>query len=183
MTVSNYTLAHELPHLFPGLREVVSCPECQTPESVFSVIQHLNDFHSGWSRERIADWLESLDTDLNMIEGEKYDSAIADINQNRDLLEQRPGYSPATQALAHAVVTQAEAKMYASILAGPLPTPWSGQTQEELLKERINDALQNGIVKVQESLTQLGESCASALEAIQKFAINYEEIVKKEQTT
>lgn len=32
--------------------------------SISSMILHLNDFHE-WSREQIADWLESLDIDLS----------------------------------------------------------------------------------------------------------------------
>lgn len=179
MTVSNYTLAHELSSLFPGLREVVSCPECQNPESVFSVIQHLNDYHSGWSRERIADWLETLDTNLTMIEGEKYDEALANIHKDREQMLSR---SPAQ--LGDVLLSSAKSPnpLFAKAWLDEIQaTTWTGKSEEELLKERLGDALQVGLTKVQESLTQLGDQCATALEAIQKFTINYEEIVKKEQ--
>ena len=36
---------------------------CGWTDSVWSMIQHLNDDHK-WSRERIADWLDTLDVDL-----------------------------------------------------------------------------------------------------------------------
>ena len=43
----------------------VDCPVKTTRESsISSMILHLNDFHE-WSREQIADWLESLDIDLS----------------------------------------------------------------------------------------------------------------------
>lgn len=63
----------------PGLADADStCPECapgecamgshgivhwDTPQPLTTVIMHLNDHHY-WSRERIADWLETKDWDL-----------------------------------------------------------------------------------------------------------------------
>lgn len=38
-------------------------PEFRINDSLSNVIIHLNDGH-GWSRERIADWLDTLDADL-----------------------------------------------------------------------------------------------------------------------
>jgi hypothetical protein len=44
---------------------VVSCNWGETEGTVANVIMHLNDHHHGtWSREKIADWLETLDIDL-----------------------------------------------------------------------------------------------------------------------
>lgn len=70
-----------IPDINTGVRYPCSCAEVDDGEdtpSVWYVIQHLNDAHnpkgfgiSGppedpWSRERIADWLESLDLNLNI---------------------------------------------------------------------------------------------------------------------
>jgi hypothetical protein len=59
----------------PGIKQVVTCPACKngeikgitnseymatTGESLMSVIIHLNDRHK-WTREAIADWIETLD--------------------------------------------------------------------------------------------------------------------------
>lgn len=59
----------DLTWLLPGLRKWFSCPACPVhdstfpPGELFGVVTHLNDLHR-WSRERIADWLETLDVDL-----------------------------------------------------------------------------------------------------------------------
>lgn len=48
---------------FPVLAVQVSCcPQCGThcAETVDSVVPHLNDSHE-WTRERIADWVESIE--------------------------------------------------------------------------------------------------------------------------
>ena len=45
----------------------VACPECQGTGfgPLSNLIPHINDHHK-WSRERIADWLETLDVDLTV---------------------------------------------------------------------------------------------------------------------
>jgi hypothetical protein len=51
---------------FPETMEtVLDCPAACVASgyTLWSLIQHLNDSHK-WSRERIADWLETLDVDL-----------------------------------------------------------------------------------------------------------------------
>lgn len=53
----------------PGLRAVTRCPaeatgtSCETKRLLWGVVIHLNDVHE-WSRDTIADWLETLDIDL-----------------------------------------------------------------------------------------------------------------------
>lgn len=61
-----------LKKLFPALSETVKCPKCATLDKSCSrtldrMIIHLNDEHN-WTREQVADWLESLDIDLGMKE-------------------------------------------------------------------------------------------------------------------
>lgn len=61
-----------LKKLFPALNEQASCPACaklddKTTGTIDKMIIHLNDVHT-WTREAIADWLESLDVDLGMKE-------------------------------------------------------------------------------------------------------------------
>lgn len=61
--------AEGLKKMIPGLREEFSCPHktCTNvymeQNKLFVLIQHVNDAHK-WTREEIADWLESLDVDL-----------------------------------------------------------------------------------------------------------------------
>lgn len=47
--------------------ELVSCPSCEGSYiiSLGEMIQHLNDSPHNWSRESIADWIETLDIDIN----------------------------------------------------------------------------------------------------------------------
>lgn len=48
-----------LRELFPELNTtLVSCPACPCSAYLGSLLIHLNDDH-GWSRESIADWLET----------------------------------------------------------------------------------------------------------------------------
>lgn len=60
-------VTHALFDAIPGFAQMKQmCPECTaygTDGSLRSTIIHLNDHHK-WTRERIADWLETLDHDL-----------------------------------------------------------------------------------------------------------------------
>jgi len=61
-----------LKKLFPALNEQATCPACaklddNTTGTIDKMIIHLNDVHT-WTREAVADWLESLDVDLGMKE-------------------------------------------------------------------------------------------------------------------
>lgn len=49
----------------PGSGLYGSCPPAVTPARIAKVIVHLNDHHC-WTREQIADWLETLDLDLTV---------------------------------------------------------------------------------------------------------------------
>jgi hypothetical protein len=49
--------------LIPDVRETVGCPGCNHKDPVYEMIQHVNDHHR-WSREKIADWIETLELDL-----------------------------------------------------------------------------------------------------------------------
>lgn len=46
----------------PGINEAVKHPLTGDTHSLWSVIINLNDIHH-WTRERIADWVETLDID------------------------------------------------------------------------------------------------------------------------
>lgn len=59
--------------LFPGLDDLLGCPLCNNDgSSLTNTIIHLNDDHK-WSRERIADWLETLPVDLTLVSASKGD--------------------------------------------------------------------------------------------------------------
>lgn len=55
----------------PGIEDIdVPCPACvdsltHTPTNILIMIVMLNDDHH-WTREQIADWLDSLDEDLTL---------------------------------------------------------------------------------------------------------------------
>lgn len=51
----------ELMRHWPVLAKRTSCPECRKHDEVaIGTVWHLNDEHK-WSRERIADWVESIE--------------------------------------------------------------------------------------------------------------------------
>lgn len=62
-TISSFAAYNILKNRFPILREEVRCEsnpsKCRTGD-VCEVIYHLND-GDGWSRERIADWVEQVE--------------------------------------------------------------------------------------------------------------------------
>lgn len=43
----------------PDMQETLRCPACVASGTLYTTIQHINDFHE-WSREEIADWLDTL---------------------------------------------------------------------------------------------------------------------------
>lgn len=61
--------------VLPGLSASVTCPECSTAGTLDSVIIHVNDGHH-WTRERIADWLDTLDVDLTFPVPDKIPSHV-----------------------------------------------------------------------------------------------------------
>ena len=71
-TQSNTTLKFLAEH-FNGISDKATCPECKEnpygahvpKRALYDIIMHLNDNHK-WTRERIADWLETLDIDTTM---------------------------------------------------------------------------------------------------------------------
>lgn len=63
-TSSNGVLNY-LTERLPDARAYVTCPVCQSRDSVLQRVIHLNDVHN-WTREAIADWLDTLDLDLRI---------------------------------------------------------------------------------------------------------------------
>ena len=64
-----------LREMFPQLVEPIACPSCQSTQSQHLpgpptlteiMVDHLNDQH-GWTREQIADWLDTLPPDLTKL--------------------------------------------------------------------------------------------------------------------
>lgn len=81
--VASESAQSKLKAALPSLSNEVACPtpdsdrfnfgeDCASRLSLWYMIQHLNDFHE-WSREQIADWLESLDEDITFQIGVDYD--------------------------------------------------------------------------------------------------------------
>jgi len=64
--------AHELFNSVPGLKEKVKCPKCHVTRDLFNLIQHINDNPDShhMTRNDIADWLESLDVNLEIQMGD-----------------------------------------------------------------------------------------------------------------
>lgn len=63
--VHGHTITRDLSTYIPGVRAIVECPKCGPGHAseIINMVQHLNDT-CGYSREQIADWLETLDVDL-----------------------------------------------------------------------------------------------------------------------
>jgi len=57
----------KLSKLLPTLKSPTKCPQCKIENILERQIIHLNDTHK-WTREAIADWLESLDLDIEFKE-------------------------------------------------------------------------------------------------------------------
>lgn len=63
-SVSGSTVTRGLLDVLPNLEGTVAYPcECRGPGALRDAIVHLNDSHR-WTREQVADWLETLDLDL-----------------------------------------------------------------------------------------------------------------------
>ena len=67
--VNGQTVVRDLTKFIPGLKAREECPVpgCYAVDSVLNLVQHLNDHSHQWSREKIADWLETLDVDLSFL--------------------------------------------------------------------------------------------------------------------
>ena len=57
------SIVDELARILPNVRAEVRHPVAKCPERLDRIIVSLNDAH-GWTREQIADWLDTLDLDL-----------------------------------------------------------------------------------------------------------------------
>jgi hypothetical protein len=57
----------------PGILEEKDCPWCHEIDTLWEIIQHMNDEHRA-SRESIADWLDTLDVDITFQIGEQNDN-------------------------------------------------------------------------------------------------------------
>lgn len=69
-TVSYYPpMVADLSLIFPAILASSQCPVpdegCGGDDDIWSLVVHLNDFHK-WSREKVADWLDTLNMDLTL---------------------------------------------------------------------------------------------------------------------
>ena len=65
-STKSYSSPSTLSRSLPGVKEKATCPGCKgnpTEVDIWSLVQHLNDTHR-WTRNEIADWLETLDIDM-----------------------------------------------------------------------------------------------------------------------
>lgn len=67
------SVVDQLAKLCPDIKKIrVKCPAAKdcgssyTPSYISDLVQHLNDSQHNWSREQIADWLETLDADIQL---------------------------------------------------------------------------------------------------------------------
>lgn len=68
--IDEHSTVKQLKEVFPGLDHETPCPasECYLEKKSIKLsvlIPHLNDSSHNWSREKIADWLETLDININ----------------------------------------------------------------------------------------------------------------------
>lgn len=50
----------QLPNIMTPVQSPCACPAWTANDRLWNVIQHLNDKHTEWTREKIADWLDEL---------------------------------------------------------------------------------------------------------------------------
>lgn len=92
--VDGHLVITDLKRVLPGLKTKVACPHrgvgCTRAcgdgikMKIVDLIPHLNDI-CDWSRERIADWLETLDVDLNFYEPDETVGTKSSFIQHLDL--------------------------------------------------------------------------------------------------
>ena len=83
----------DLARMLPDLLKQVLCPACYAYDLSATLqrqVQHLNDAHQ-WTREAIADWLETLDVDLSF--PTEAPSPRPDVESSMPTLEQQTFYS------------------------------------------------------------------------------------------
>jgi hypothetical protein len=61
--IGQTTNVEELSKQLPGVEQIAVHPVAKNVNSIRNIIINLNDVHK-WTREQIADWLDSLDVDL-----------------------------------------------------------------------------------------------------------------------
>jgi hypothetical protein len=61
-----YQMGDQLGTVFPGIHQKLNCPDCGAYTQLYYILVDLNDDH-GWTREQIADWLETLDIDITLV--------------------------------------------------------------------------------------------------------------------
>lgn len=74
---SNSPYVKELAEVFKGLGEKVKHPVTGAEHTLSSIVVNLNDAYN-WSRNQIADWIEALDIDTSMVEGDSNDNTNAE---------------------------------------------------------------------------------------------------------
>lgn len=58
-------MVRDLGDHIPGFYDTVWCPACCRSDTIYTLVQHVNDEHR-WTREKIADWLEEIDADTTV---------------------------------------------------------------------------------------------------------------------
>ena len=69
--------------IWPIEKAEVICPHCLQPSDLLSIVIHLND-RCKWSREVIADWVESIENQLLSTNSSNVESTGMDTNKSND---------------------------------------------------------------------------------------------------
>lgn len=71
---------------FPVLMDWAQCPECRDTFMLDATVIHLNDEHH-WTRERIADWVQTLEAPAPALSSEAATPRSVAIDPSADVLE------------------------------------------------------------------------------------------------
>ena len=82
-------------HLSDGIDVLIPCPAgCEHYRSTIPVmIPHLNDLH-GWTREKIADWAETLEKPKASVEPEPFEKTVNGSKETEKVPEMVAGKEP-----------------------------------------------------------------------------------------
>lgn len=187
---SNSDLVQRLGEHVKDFYAQVKCGGCSQKGSLYGIIQHLNDFHQ-WTREHIADWLETLDLDLTVHQevvtptpdpyGFLAKKAAQDSAMQKKIAEMQVPLPDPAEMLEALGVEMAKPLSVPKPLSTPKPIPT--KTTEEAIAE-INAAFSPMIDSLKLAFSALGTSLAAVMNSPEMKALlefSQEHTEKKEQ--
>lgn len=143
----NHTLVVRLGNHIPDFYARVKCPGCEAKNSVYSLVQHLNDSHK-WTRNRIADWLETLDLDLTVHQEEVKHEAPA----------------PGTKKAYGGVIPSSQAASMIEKTMPHIPVEKATMTSQEV--QQLMAGIQPAVQQMMDVFVDMTKSATAMLQAL-----------------